>query len=1098
MDEAYFAFAKFKRGKNMSIAIHIIDHARALHLGCNHNLLSETKDATHHFNFSVDRAQLIALGYSTQETIDAKMMEVFKDLTKARYTQIVSNGYTKAGTPRTKERTLDLSTSIIAYHDSDYTQKNGANADTLQSGKTYAFDTSNNTKNTEPHFHIRLPDDDKNRGKDYVTLRNAVADVMKKHGLTANFMEETQTAKTRQGENKLSRFSWALQKATNKDIRLYVKDADKLRQNLDLLYRDAQNGNLQFYIKTMNQLQKRLDGINADFEHNDLNIRREYALPLSQKDLETIQILETGNKKAVEKVLAERGNKIARAYLEHCAGFENVIVDELKNRGYEIKAMDLSRLDLSKAQKAELKAYFAADRSTVQAQKELRGASKGKAAILEKAKADLEDVLQTAKNEKELKEFFADKGYADVSFSTKSKLRLGLKFTDKDGKKHVLSFKDTDYEGFITIRKQLESNSKTVSILTKGQEATGNDEIKVAKKAVFQAKAEYEKAKDAFVAEALKLREGIGTSQNAALALLNEKPTKDVQAYFLTGEGGSGKSYTTRKFIEGEEAVGHTVIKCGTTGIAASNIGGQTVHSLFGIGIAKNEKELAEFEAKNPKIKEQALDAISKADVIVIDEISMLHKDQMELVKLRLEQANFKGKVVYVGDFLQLPPVDTEGNETRFAFESKAWKEQAPKMVSLAGNKRSSNAEFTSILNRIRYGERSDEITDYLSKFANHKVDEKEATYIFATNREVKKHNAAKLEELEGTKHTIKTNFNAKDGQSLTSAEREKVINEVPIDANFEAKEGAKVLLLSNDKKQGIYNGDRAVVESINDEGITVKLERTGENVVIKPRSYEADFVNEEGIQRQVTVTGIPMRLSYAITAHKSQGLSLDHAVANAANVFEDSQFYIALSRAKNPDTLRVVGNKDELCKAIMSSEKALGFMHMLDKTTLDSAKQKLQIAKEQTEQALKNQPKGVSLEKPNADTRGHIQQAGAEHGDTVKNGRAIRQPSQSAFGNHRDIGLANIEAIITRLSDVQYCKNGGFGKSFEDYARAVARAAANRERDAAIRSTNATTTRTAETSIKEIDIDKAEKEFKWDENQKLQTKQEYQAKLGV
>lgn len=1049
MDEAYFAFAKFRRDEAMSIAVHIIDHARGLHLGCNHNLLSETKDTTHHFNFSIDRAQLIAQGYTTQEAIDAKMMEVFEELTKTKYTQLVSNGYTKAGTPRTKERTLDLSKSIIAYHDADYTQKNGANAATLQSGKTYEFDTSDNTKNTEPHFHIRLPDDDKNRGKDYVTLRNAVSDVMKKHGLAANFMEEIQTAKMREGENKLSRFSWALQKATNKDMRLYVKDADKLRQNLDLLYRDAQNGNLQFYVKTMTQFQKRLNAIGADFEYNDLNVRHEYALPLTQKDLETIKTLEKGNKKEIEKALTDRSNKIARAYLEHCAGFENVIVDELKNRGYEIKPLELSNLDLSKAQKVELKAYFTADRSTIEAQRELRGARYSKAAVIDKAKTDLEDVLQTARSEKDIKELFAAKGYSGVAFKTQSKLRLGLKFTDKDGKKHVLSFKDTEFESFIAIRKRIETNSKTISILSKGEEARGNDEIKAAKKAAFDAKTKYEETKDAFVSRALKLREEIGTTQEAALELLNEECTKDVQVYFLTGEGGSGKSYTTKKFIESEEARGHTVLKCGTTGIAACNIGGQTVHSLFGIGIAKNEQELAEFEAKNPKIKEEALREIRQADTIVIDEISMLHCDQMELVKLRLEQANFKGKIVYVGDFLQLPPVDIDGNENRFAFESEAWKEQAPKMVSLAGNKRSSNAEFTNMLNRIRYGERSEEITNYLSTFANHKVDENEATYIFATNREVKKHNSTKLEELEGVKHVLKTHIESKDGQRLTAAQKEKIINEVPIDASFESKIGAKVLLLSNDKKQNIYNGDRAVIENINNEGVTVRLERTGENVVIKSRTYQAEFVDERGMQRQASVTGMPMRLSYGITAHKSQGLSLDHTVANAANVFEDSQFYIAVSRAKNPDTLRVVGNKNELHKAISSSEKALAFMHKLDKTAVEEAKQRLQTAKDQVGQALKKNQQGeISNETGHQNIRRHIQQTSTEHSSTTQNSREARQSSQSVGDNNRDISRTAAEAIAARLNDVQHCKNGGLGKTFEDYTNSVAKATADRGRD--------------------------------------------------
>ncbi|MEY4505056.1 MAG: hypothetical protein RL154_1353, partial [Pseudomonadota bacterium] len=242
-------------------------------------------------------------------------------------------------------------------------------------------------------------------------------------------------------------------------------------------------------------------------------------------------------------------------------------------------------------------------------------------------------------------------------------------------------------------------------------------------------------------------------------------------------------------------------------------------------------------------------------------------------------------------------------------------------------------------------------------------------------------------------------------------------------------------------------NGDRAIIESISKDSVTVKLERTNQTVEIKVKSYEVEHIAKDDITLKANIYGLPMRLSYGITAHKSQGLSLDHVVANAKNIFEDSQFYIALSRAKNPSTLRIDGTQEEIQKAIMSSAKALSFMHDLDLSKVNTSKEVLQNAKSNLQSILQKE----SVENREQNTRGHLQQASPTASNDVKNSRdaKLTKPSIAEFG--RDTCSANTEAVFTRLGDVQSVKERSYRDTLETFFDTVARAAANRERNGAV-----------------------------------------------
>lgn len=1051
----------------MSIAQHIMDHARAIYAGQEldkfknittqkNNKLEET-DKTHHFKFSLDRAQLIAQGYDTTEKIDAKMLDFFNDLKNLQYEYTESKGYTKSGRERLRTNTVDLSNALIAYHDSGFQHK--TDIPELAAGGTF-ISKSIGTLDTEPHFHIRFANDDKDRGKDFVNARNAIAELAKKHGITTHFMEQNIGRENTQNQDKLSRFSWTLQKATDFDIRQFVREKTKLTEKLDLLYKEAQNsGQLQYYIKTINHLQTRLKSQNLSFEWRGHNIVETYPLAVSKKDLAAIQTLQNGTNQEIQELLNDRGSKVARAYLEHSAGFKNHVIAEFEKRGFEFQKIDLKKLDLSNAQKPILKEYFAKDRSTAEAQKALRAEKitrETEPINLKTAFAlDLYETLKTARNEKELKEHLELKGYKDVSFKTSGKSRIGLKFSDGKNRSTLL-FREIDLVAWPEIRKIIEANEKAeIAVMPTTSSAREriqknvekakqefayidiysadsvvDEALKLESKAKIaelkKAKDELENAKQAVVQEVLEERaKNIDTPETRAA--IREYAIKQMTqdkpgAFFLTGEGGAGKSYTTRQVIEIEEANGRKVAKLGSTGIAACNIGGETLHSFFGIGISQNLKELQEFEAKNPDIKNKVINSLQNTDTIIIDEISMAHKNQMDLIEHRLKEANWQGKLIFVGDFLQIPPVHNGAeHEAKFAFESNLWKSANTETINLFGNMRvkagsEDAAEFTEVLNRVRYGDASEETLDYLAKFKDTDINEAEATHIFATNREVKTYNELRLESVDGEAIEIKNSI--KTGVKLTKVEREELYEEVPIDESLKLKVGAEVMLLSNDKKNDVYNGDRAVVEAIENGKIKVKMERTGEIKEIAKKDFEVEFERKDGEMVKAKINGYPMRLSYAITAHKSQGLSLKNVVAYSNNIFENAQFYVAISRATDPKTLKIkFDDKEQLRKAIKAETQSLKFMHC----TLDTSK--VEIAELSFKNLIKKANKSVGIELTTTEER-KIGRINDNLNATRQELAKLAQDTASKFGSiaaHiRDAYSSAAEAIHERLNRVR------------------------------------------------------------------------------
>ena len=386
---------------------------------------------------------------------------------------------------------------------------------------------------------------------------------------------------------------------------------------------------------------------------------------------------------------------------------------------------------------------------------------------------------------------------------------------------------------------------------------------------------------------------------------------------FLTGGAGVGKSYTTREIVREYILAKKSVITLGSTGISAINIAGQTIHSFFIFGISSDFDELEISDRYNRSRIKELNKILSKLDLLVIDEISMVSASMMDMILYRLRNGGFKGRLLVVGDFFQLPPILKKNSsasifdDSIYAFEGSSWEYFDFKVVELKEVKRTDDKEFMGILNKIRVGEVDSEVVSYLENLREYKVLD-EPSVLFGTNREATKLNYLKLNSLPQKEIVIESIKKKKD-KNLSDKKIQSWINSLPIEDNLVLKEGAKVLFTTN--KWGSYhNGERALVEHIEEDHVVVSLLSNGKLIKVDRFEFEMSrsVVKDDKVEQEVlySLKQFPLRLCYAITIHKSQGMGIDELVCNVDNIFATSQFYVALSRSTNPKKLMIEYNR--------------------------------------------------------------------------------------------------------------------------------------------------------------------------------------------
>jgi len=378
-------------------------------------------------------------------------------------------------------------------------------------------------------------------------------------------------------------------------------------------------------------------------------------------------------------------------------------------------------------------------------------------------------------------------------------------------------------------------------------------------------------------------------NQETALTLM-----KQGHNVFLTGMAGTGKSYLLNKYLLYCKNANTKVAITASTGIAASHLNGRTFHSWSSIGI-KNQEELDLKMAYNPYTQ----DRIRNTDVLIIDEISMLHAYQLDFVnrlcqKIKDEDKPFGGiQVIVCGDFLQLPPV-SKNKSAVFAFDGEAWEELNFKICYLTHIYRQDDPLFIDILNSLRQGKFDRSSFHTLKHLVGRKLPIQKVIELYPKNIEVDFINDKMLSALPGETATYKMT-SAGEQPIVDMLKRNIITPEV-----LKLKIGAVVILTKNSPTGEFVNGTFGEVIDLG-KYPKVKL-LTGSIIAVDKMSWDfTEFNFKKGRwETLASVSQVPLKLAFAITTHKSQGCTLDCARISLSNLFSTNMGYVALSRVRS------------------------------------------------------------------------------------------------------------------------------------------------------------------------------------------------------
>lgn len=384
--------------------------------------------------------------------------------------------------------------------------------------------------------------------------------------------------------------------------------------------------------------------------------------------------------------------------------------------------------------------------------------------------------------------------------------------------------------------------------------------------------------------------------QELALAIL-----LSGRSALLTGAAGTGKTHLLNTFIAQARKRGKKVSVTATTGLAATHLGGNTIHSWSGIGV--NDHLPNNFFERLSKTRR---DVISKTDVLIIDEISMLHDFRLDMIDkvLRTVRENdrpFGGiQLVMSGDFFQLPPVNRPNEQGGgFVVYSDAWQELQPAVLYLERQYRQNDERLLEILTALRTGDVRRRHVEVLLARTEIEPPDDDITELHTVNVDVDDINIQKLAELPGEERSY---------QQTTTGSKiyvENLQRSVLAPENLVIKLGALVMAVKNSPQKLYANGSIGTV--VDFEPLTeypVVEFRDGRRVTMVPDVWEL----RDGERKRASISQVPLRLAWAITVHKSQGMTLDAAKIDLRKAFVEGMGYVALSRVRDLDNLYLYG----------------------------------------------------------------------------------------------------------------------------------------------------------------------------------------------
>lgn len=385
---------------------------------------------------------------------------------------------------------------------------------------------------------------------------------------------------------------------------------------------------------------------------------------------------------------------------------------------------------------------------------------------------------------------------------------------------------------------------------------------------------------------------------------------------FITGGAGSGKTFLLREMISHLKKQGRKVAVTASTGLAAVHLSGRTVHSFLGSGICSTSKELEQFEKEKPlKVKKIESNRLNECETLVIDEISMLTGVWLDMADGLVRHKRRKGKdvfgglqIIFCGDFLQLPPVIKNRDEfpmsRQFAFEADCWELLKLRVFNLIEVFRQKDKDFCDALNHFRFGDFKERYVGMFDKLVVERdhVRKDNPVRLFPTNRQTEECNRKYLAGLSGSKEVFKAKLFPSDAGQVNWNDR--YGDNFLADVYLELKAGASVLIIANlDTEGGIVNGTRGVIKELSSNKVKVLITEgpsKGRKIVLGTIEdlYTWEIKNSSGIKVKASISQLPLKLSYALTVHKSQGMSLENVHVCLTSNFEKGQVYVALSRA--------------------------------------------------------------------------------------------------------------------------------------------------------------------------------------------------------
>lgn len=369
---------------------------------------------------------------------------------------------------------------------------------------------------------------------------------------------------------------------------------------------------------------------------------------------------------------------------------------------------------------------------------------------------------------------------------------------------------------------------------------------------------------------------------------------------FLTGEAGTGKTFVLNKYIEHLKSKHIPIAITASTGIAATHIDGVTLDSWSGLGI---RDDISDEEIKSLVHKRHVVRRVTSTKILIIDEISMISGRRFDaydriLRFLRHEDAPFGGiQVVLSGDLFQLPPVSNT-KEKDFIFKSKVWPELALHICYLSDPMRQSDQAFLQVLSDIRH-DRVDETTyEILKQTLNQELNTNLITRLYTHNVDVDAINRKELDKIHGEVATYHMTNTGPDAV-VRNMKRTCLAPE-----QLTLKKNALVMFVRNNFEEGFFNGTLGKIIGFNKNGKPVVQISSGQKIIVDIAEWT--ILENEKIVAQLRQ--IPLRLAWAITVHKSQGMTLDAAEIDLSKSFVEGMGYVALSRVKSLKNMRLLG----------------------------------------------------------------------------------------------------------------------------------------------------------------------------------------------